>query len=240
VFRDDLLLPWWQNKKLPDGIYLSAYWFLSLCRRFFLTPRFFFNPSSSMDRTAHYHPCLSNIIATLRAVNARYHHIAIQFRRHLKPTQHARRHARSLGLSLDIERAMNCPQRAVSAIPLPILDTSSSPTPYQLPPLQKGLSLLQSLPVFGDLANHLVSDTRQLSPSILFSMHPPGCAGSCMRGPRSPPFDGPIQAEDEDEDIFMSSPPGCDSGSSSESASDSPIDIASSSLSPVRDKKIIH
>jgi hypothetical protein len=49
---------------------------------------------------------------------------------------YARHRARRLGLCVDIEKAKACPQKAVSVIPLPIIDTDPSPTAASLALLQ--------------------------------------------------------------------------------------------------------
>ena len=64
---------------------------------------------------------------TIRAAGIRYRLRAAEMRLLLAPSHHARRRARSLGLTVDIQLALRCPQRVVSVVPLPVLDLSSSP-----------------------------------------------------------------------------------------------------------------
>jgi len=68
----------------------------------------------------------AHIVVTLRGANARYQQVARAMRCSIQPTFRARHRAQKLGLAVDIEKAINCPQRAVSVIPLPLLDTSIS------------------------------------------------------------------------------------------------------------------
>lgn len=70
---------------------------------------------------------MSNLIYILHAANRRYQAVAEAVRASFKPTHHARKRAHGLGLSVDIERAIACPQNQVSHDPLPILDFSLSP-----------------------------------------------------------------------------------------------------------------
>jgi hypothetical protein len=80
----------------------------------------------------------SYIVATLRCANARYQRVARAMRNNIQPTSRARHRAQKLQLGVDIEKAVNCPQHAVSILPLPLLETSvnhllsSSTTPEEL------------------------------------------------------------------------------------------------------------
>jgi len=68
----------------------------------------------------------AHILATLRRANVRYQRVAHAMRHSIQPTSRACHRAHKLGLGVDIEKAVNCPQRAVSVVPLPLLDTSAS------------------------------------------------------------------------------------------------------------------
>ncbi|KAG1741788.1 uncharacterized protein EDB91DRAFT_1247843 [Suillus paluster] len=78
---------------------------------------------------------LSEVAYKLRYANARYSQIAFELRCRLKftRTHHAQRHAFWSGLRVDIAKAKGCPMTAISVRPLPILDTTRSPSPITLP-----------------------------------------------------------------------------------------------------------
>ncbi|KAJ6614904.1 hypothetical protein B0H10DRAFT_2262054 [Mycena sp. CBHHK59/15] len=73
---------------------------------------------------------LVRLSSILRAANARYARVA----------------ASKLGLALDIKKAVNCPERQVSVIPLPILDTAPSPAPSSAPRARPALTLVVRAP----------------------------------------------------------------------------------------------
>lgn len=70
---------------------------------------------------------IRNLILILRHANTHYRAVAAHIRASLHPTQHARNHARRLGLQVNINKAVRCDQKQVSVVPLPILDTSYTP-----------------------------------------------------------------------------------------------------------------
>ncbi|KAJ7171562.1 hypothetical protein C8R43DRAFT_18949 [Mycena crocata] len=76
----------------------------------------------------------SRLSAILTEANAHYRTVAAAARAAKRPTYHARMRAYKLGLGVDIQRAVNCPEEHVSAIPLPIIDTTPSPPPRQQRP----------------------------------------------------------------------------------------------------------
>ncbi|KAJ7820609.1 hypothetical protein B0H13DRAFT_2129991 [Mycena leptocephala] len=57
--------------------------------------------------------------------NEHYRAVAAAVRAAKKPTYHARTRAQKLGLGVDIKLAVNCPERQVSYIPLPVIDPTS-------------------------------------------------------------------------------------------------------------------
>ncbi|KAJ7596265.1 hypothetical protein C8J56DRAFT_916968 [Mycena floridula] len=71
---------------------------------------------------------LARLIQILHTANRRYQDVADVVRGSLKPTHHAKKRAEKLGLSVNVQRAVDCPQRQVSNIPLPVLDVTPSPT----------------------------------------------------------------------------------------------------------------
>ncbi|KAJ7198242.1 hypothetical protein C8J57DRAFT_1417286 [Mycena rebaudengoi] len=71
---------------------------------------------------------LARLSLILREANAHYRRVADSFRASLRPTHHARTRAEKIGLTLNIEKAVACPEHQVSVIPLPIIDTTPSPT----------------------------------------------------------------------------------------------------------------
>ncbi|KAK7468417.1 hypothetical protein VKT23_002931 [Stygiomarasmius scandens] len=75
---------------------------------------------------------LSQLFSILKRAKERQNAITEAFRRTLRPTQHARRRANQLRLSIDITKAVNCDMRVVAKNPLPILDPTL--TPGELPP----------------------------------------------------------------------------------------------------------
>ncbi|KIY48645.1 hypothetical protein FISHEDRAFT_73433 [Fistulina hepatica ATCC 64428] len=80
-------------------------------------------PSSSLSS-----PAFAILLSSYRSANILYGELADMTRSRLHPTYHARKRAAGLGLAVDICRAAACPHNQVSVIPLPILDTSPSPT----------------------------------------------------------------------------------------------------------------
>jgi hypothetical protein len=80
---------------------------------------------------------LSDLICRLRYANARYGQIACQLRCQITITRtyHAQRRAFWSGLRVDIAKAKDCPSTAISVRPLPVLDTTPSPSPFMLSPL---------------------------------------------------------------------------------------------------------
>lgn len=79
---------------------------------------------------------LSELTYKLRYANARYGQIAFELRCRIKftRTHHAQRRAFRSGLRVDIAKAKGCPMTAISVRPLPVLDTTRSPSPIMLSP----------------------------------------------------------------------------------------------------------
>lgn len=70
-----------------------------------------------------------DLFHALRNANTRSSNSAAAFRRtRILPTHHARKHARELCLSIDIQAASELDQSQISSIPLPVLDSAPSPT----------------------------------------------------------------------------------------------------------------
>lgn len=88
------------------------------------------------SRTALSDAALSDLVCKLRYANARYGQIACQLRCRITITRtyHAQRRAFWSGLRVDIAKAKDCPTTAISAMPLPVLDTTPSPSPLMLSP----------------------------------------------------------------------------------------------------------
>ncbi|ESK95579.1 hypothetical protein Moror_12653 [Moniliophthora roreri MCA 2997] len=88
--------------------------------------------SSSARRPSISYPIqsqhLQNLLFILRRSNEHYRQVAESLRRSMRPTSHARKRAYNLGLSVDIHKAVNCPQQQVSVVPLPIIDACLSPS----------------------------------------------------------------------------------------------------------------
>ncbi|KAG6810362.1 hypothetical protein H0H92_012170 [Tricholoma furcatifolium] len=101
---------------------------------------------------------LQNLIYILRNANARYTHIATLARASLAPTRHAKRRATNLGLTVDIIKAINCPQKAVSVIPLPIvevvtpLEYITKPVPSVRPVLKCTIPSVQTITPNGTIS----------------------------------------------------------------------------------------
>lgn len=76
---------------------------------------------------------LANLLLILRRANMHYERVADEIRSSSRPTHHARKCAQRLQLSVDIEKAVNCPQRQISNIPPPVIDASPSPTALSVP-----------------------------------------------------------------------------------------------------------
>ncbi|KAK0245336.1 hypothetical protein EDD85DRAFT_14554 [Armillaria nabsnona] len=62
---------------------------------------------------------------TLRHSKAQYEYIADSHRASVRPTHSARKRAARLRLAVNVPKAVNCPQKYVSLIPLPLIDDSS-------------------------------------------------------------------------------------------------------------------
>ncbi|KAG1775079.1 hypothetical protein EV702DRAFT_460237 [Suillus placidus] len=95
-------------------------------------------PSYMMStRTALSDAALSDLARKLRYANARYGQIACRLRCRITITRtyHAQRRAFWSGLRIDIAKAKDCPSTAISVMPLPVLDTTPSPSPLMLSPL---------------------------------------------------------------------------------------------------------
>jgi len=77
---------------------------------------------------------LFDLTYRLRHTNARYAQIAFELRCRMTftRTHHAKRRALWAGLRIDVEKAKDCPMTAVSVRPLPLLDTTPSPSPIML------------------------------------------------------------------------------------------------------------
>ncbi|KAJ8590916.1 hypothetical protein M405DRAFT_815213 [Rhizopogon salebrosus TDB-379] len=77
---------------------------------------------------------ISDLTYKLRYANARYTRVASELRRRVAftRTHHAKRRAFWSGLSVDVEKAKGCPMTAISVRPLPVLDTTPSPSPLML------------------------------------------------------------------------------------------------------------
>ncbi|KAJ6569409.1 hypothetical protein B0H19DRAFT_1135344 [Mycena capillaripes] len=76
----------------------------------------------------------SRLSTILSESNEHYRTVAAAVRAAKKPTYHARTRAQKLGLSLDIKRAISCPEREVSVVPLPVIDRAPSPDQQQPQP----------------------------------------------------------------------------------------------------------
>ncbi|KDR68671.1 hypothetical protein GALMADRAFT_230998 [Galerina marginata CBS 339.88] len=74
-------------------------------------------------------PHVSNLLYILRRANAHYSQVAAAVRNSLRPTYHARKHARSLKLKVSIEAALKLDPKQISTIPLPVIDRVVSPPP---------------------------------------------------------------------------------------------------------------
>jgi hypothetical protein len=70
----------------------------------------------------------AGVVDAIRGADIRYQRPAAEVRPVFRQTRRASYHARKLGLAVDIQLALACPQRDVSAVPLPVLDHSRSPT----------------------------------------------------------------------------------------------------------------
>ncbi|OAX37005.1 hypothetical protein K503DRAFT_801568 [Rhizopogon vinicolor AM-OR11-026] len=74
---------------------------------------------------------LSDLAYKLRYANARYTRVAFELRCRMTftRTHHAKRRAFWSGLRVDVEKAKGCPMTAIAVKPLPVLDTTPSPSP---------------------------------------------------------------------------------------------------------------
>ncbi|KAF5361653.1 hypothetical protein D9758_007345 [Tetrapyrgos nigripes] len=70
---------------------------------------------------------LFHLSSILRRAKERQNTITVAFRRTLQPSHSARRRANQIGLSINITKAVNCPQGAVSRELLPVLDFTPIP-----------------------------------------------------------------------------------------------------------------
>ncbi|KAG6896090.1 hypothetical protein C0992_010340 [Termitomyces sp. T32_za158] len=68
-----------------------------------------------------------NLILILRRSNAHYSRVASRIRASFASTGYAKTRAQDLGLTVDVVAAVNCPQKQVSVIPLPILEVVTPP-----------------------------------------------------------------------------------------------------------------
>ncbi|KAG5642567.1 hypothetical protein DXG03_002554 [Asterophora parasitica] len=85
---------------------------------------------------------IRNLILILRRANDHYAHVAARIRASLRPTRHAHKRAQRLGLTINVQDAVNCPQKMVSVIPLPIIEVSPAPAaPAPLPYTEVGHSI---------------------------------------------------------------------------------------------------
>ncbi|KAG0703480.1 hypothetical protein DFH29DRAFT_440994 [Suillus ampliporus] len=96
-----------------------------------ITPSHMMSSHSALSDAA-----LSELTYKLRYANARYGQIAFELRCRIKftRTHHAQRRAFRSGLRVDIAKAKGCPMTAISVRPLPVLDTTRSPSPIMLSP----------------------------------------------------------------------------------------------------------
>ncbi|KAF8641536.1 hypothetical protein AX16_009913 [Volvariella volvacea WC 439] len=85
------------------------------------------SPESSANTNTLSYSQLNDLISILRIANAKYQYLAAKSRESVCYTHHAKAKAFHLGLSINIKKARNCPQRQISVIPLPVLDLSPSP-----------------------------------------------------------------------------------------------------------------
>ena len=70
-----------------------------------------------------------NIRDIIRRANRHYAELAASLRTTIRPTHHARKHARALQLTVCIQAAAKLDQKQISTIPLPVLDLTPSPVP---------------------------------------------------------------------------------------------------------------
>src|ERR1700722_14526383 len=68
----------------------------------------------------------NSLKSILSETNEIYRRLADRLRT-IQLKNNARRRARNLGLSVNVDKAKACPQKAVSVIPLPVIETSPSP-----------------------------------------------------------------------------------------------------------------
>ena len=79
---------------------------------------------SDMARSPFSTAAFAQLVRRLRHTNARYNQIALQFRRSLRCTNHAKRRAYCAGLRIDTTKARACPNKYISVRPPPVLDRS--------------------------------------------------------------------------------------------------------------------
>ncbi|KAF7367546.1 hypothetical protein MSAN_00817700 [Mycena sanguinolenta] len=77
---------------------------------------------SSTRRPALSAPHFTRLSTILSEANTRYTAVAASVRASTQLTHHARTRAKKLGLKLNIDAAIKCPQNQVSEIPLPVLE----------------------------------------------------------------------------------------------------------------------
>jgi len=108
----------------------------------------------------------------------------------LTPSHHARHRARTLGLTVDIQLALRCPHRAVSVVPLPILDLTESPAFSPLDSLRiTGIQILSQDASASVTGSHSPENMR-LSPLTPFFLpsNPFGHARDSLPEQLSPRF----------------------------------------------------
>ncbi|KAK7041766.1 hypothetical protein VNI00_009055 [Paramarasmius palmivorus] len=132
-----------------------------------------FSTSSISFQSHHLH---AQVLAVLRRSNEHYRQVAESLRQSIRPTFHARKRAYNLGLSVDIHKAINCPQRQVSVIPLPIIDTCMSPSsPFAQPLEDLNACLPPVIPYDVRLSGRSNAHKRlaMIPPIVIPSVHDP-------------------------------------------------------------------
>jgi hypothetical protein len=120
-------------------------------------------------------PHFAGVMNTIRAAAVRCRESAP---RHspLPPSHHARHRARTLGLTVDTQLAIRCPHRAVSVVPLPVLDLTESPA---LSPL---VSMLKtSVPFLSQDASASITDFEKMRLTPLTPFFLPSDPLECAR-----------------------------------------------------------
>ncbi|KAJ7719232.1 hypothetical protein DFH07DRAFT_1009692 [Mycena maculata] len=145
-----------------------------------------------MSSTRSSHPRVSlsqrhfdRLSSILMEANARYTAVASATRAAKSSTHHARTRAQKLGLEICTVRAAACPEKMVSTIPLPIIDSSeSTPTPAAAPLSisQRGRPTLPLLvPQIPDVPYSAISLSAEAPLPI-----PPAVAPTVLRGQHVP------------------------------------------------------